>query len=90
VASVPLQQTLRHQHKAFSAFFAHPARYPRFKSRRGRQSAHYPRSAFSLRGGELRVAKMSDPLRFVWSWPGADVTSLDPTMVIVTREPDGR
>ena len=43
VSSVPLQQALRHQHKAFSAFFARRARYPRFKSRRGRQSAHYTR-----------------------------------------------
>ena len=34
VSSVPLQQTLRHQHKVFSAFFAGRARYPRFKSRR--------------------------------------------------------
>ena len=33
VSSVPLQQTLRHQHKAFRAFFAKRARYPRFKSR---------------------------------------------------------
>jgi putative transposase len=37
VSSVPLQQALRHQHKAFSAFFAKRARYPRFKSRRSRQ-----------------------------------------------------
>ena len=44
VSSVPLQQALRHQHKAFSAFFAGRARYPRFKSRRSRQSAHYTRS----------------------------------------------
>ena len=40
VSAVPLQQALRHQHKAFAAFFARRARYPRFKSRRGRQSAH--------------------------------------------------
>jgi putative transposase len=39
VSSVPLQQTLRHQHQAFQAFFAGRARVPRFKSRRGRQSA---------------------------------------------------
>src|ERR1700761_6333652 len=57
VSSVPLQQTLRHQHQAFSAFYGKRARYPRFKSRRGRQSAHYTRSAFSLRGGALRLAK---------------------------------
>ena len=90
VSSVPLQQALRHQHTAFSAFFARRARYPRFKSRAGRQSAHYTRSAFAIRGGELRLAKTSTPLRFVWSWPDVDLTALNPAIVIVSREPDGR
>jgi len=90
VSSVPLQQTLRHQHKAFAAFFGKRARYPRFKSRRGRQSAHYTRSAFSLRGGVLRLAKTDGPLRFTWSWPDIDVGALDPAMVIGSRESDGR
>jgi len=90
VSSVPLQQALRHQHKAFSAFFARRARYPRFKSCRSRQSAHYTRSAFTMRGGKLRLAKTSAPLRFVWSWPDVDVTILNPAMVVVSREPDGR
>ena len=87
VSSVPLQQALRHQHKAFTAFFERRARYPRFKSR---QSAHYTRRAFSMRGGALRLAKTDAPLEFVWSWPDVDVTTLDPAMVIVSREPDGR
>ena len=90
VSSVPLQQALRHQHQAFCAFFAKRARYPRFRSRRGRQCAHYTRSAFSMRGGVLRLAKTGGPLRFVWSWPEVDVTGLDPAMVVVCREPDGR
>jgi len=90
MSSVPLQQTLRHQHKAFSAFFAKRSRYPRFKSRRSRQSAHYTRSAFSIRGGVLRLAKTDRPLRFIWSWPGVDVATLDPAMVAVARESDGR
>jgi putative transposase len=90
VSSVPLQQTLRHQHEAFAAFFAKRARYPRFKSRRARQSAHYTRSAFTMRGGELRLAKTNGPLKFVWSWPEVGVTALNPTMVVVSREPDGR
>jgi len=85
-----LQQALRHQHQAFGAFFAGRARYPRFKSRRSRQSAHYTRSAFTLRSGELRLAKMATPVRFVWSWPDVDLTTLDPAMVIVSREPDER
>jgi putative transposase len=78
VSSIPLQQALRHQHRAFSAFFGRRARYPRFKSRRSRQSAHYTRSGFSMRGGELRLAKTASPLRFVWSWPDVDVTTLNP------------
>jgi putative transposase len=89
-SSVPLQQALRHQHAAFAAFFACRARYPRFKSRRGRQSATYTRSAFSLRGGALRLARMGTPLPFAWSWPGIDVTALDPTSVTVSRDPCGR
>jgi putative transposase len=90
VSSVPLQQTLRHQHTAFGNFFAKRARYPRFKSRTGRQSAHYTRSAFRIEEGQLRVAKTEGPLRVAWSFPEVDFATLDPTMVIVSREPDGR
>jgi putative transposase len=90
VSCVPLQQALRHQQQAFAAFFAKRARYPRFKSRRGRQAAEYTRSAFTLRGGQLRLAKTPGPLVFVWSWPGVDVAGLDPTTVFVSKEPDSR
>jgi putative transposase len=90
VSSVPLQQALRHQHAAFRAFFAKRACYPRFKSRRGRQRAHYTRSAFSMRRGVLQLARTPGPLSFVWSWPDVDLAALDPTMVAVCREPDGR
>jgi putative transposase len=37
VSSVPLQQAMRHQHTAFTAFFQKRARYPRFKSRDSRR-----------------------------------------------------
>ncbi len=90
VSCVPLQQTLRHQQSAFQNFFAGRVRYPRFKSREGRQSAHYTRSAFRTRNGELMLAKTSRPLRFVWSFGGTDVTMLDPTTVVISREPDDR
>jgi len=90
VSSVPLQQALRHQHKAFEAFFARHARYPRFKSRRGRQSATYTRSAFRLKEGALWLAKTVVPLRYVWSWPDINPASLDPTSVTVARDPAGR
>jgi putative transposase len=90
VSCVPLQQALRHQQQAFAAFFARRARYPRFKSRAGRQAAEYTRSAFTLRHGVLRLAKTPGPLAFAWSWPDIDVAGLDPTTVFVSREPDGR
>lgn len=90
VSSVPLQQVLRHQQKAFSNFFAQRAKYPRFKSREGRQSAEYTRSGFRYRQGRLYLAKMSTPLDFVWSWPDIDPATLDPSTVTVSRDVDGR
>ncbi|MFC6015853.1 RNA-guided endonuclease InsQ/TnpB family protein [Plantactinospora solaniradicis] len=90
VFSVPLQQTLRHQHTAFVNFFAGRARHPRFKSRGGRQSAHYTRSAFRIKNGELYVAKTDGPLTVAWSWPNLDLNALDPTMVVISRDTDGR
>uniref|UniRef100_UPI003EBAB628 RNA-guided endonuclease InsQ/TnpB family protein n=1 Tax=Nocardiopsis synnemataformans TaxID=61305 RepID=UPI003EBAB628 len=66
------------------------AKYPRFKSRTGRQSAHYTRSAFRIRDGRLWLAKHQAPLRLVWSFDSADLASLNPTTVIVSREADGR
>ncbi|SCL32124.1 RNA-guided endonuclease InsQ/TnpB family protein [Micromonospora inyonensis] len=90
VSSVPLQQTLRHQHAAMTAFFAKRARYPRYKSRHGRQSASYTRSAFRLRDGRLSLGKTPGTLAFVWSRPDIDPAELNPTMVTVSRDPDGR
>lgn len=90
VSSVPLQQVLRHQHTAFQSFFNMSGRYPRFKSRTGRQSAHYTRSAFRIKADGLWLAKTTTPLKVAWSWPDIDMTGIDPTMVIVSLEPDGR
>jgi len=90
VSSIPLQQAIRHQQVAFSNFFAKRARYPRFKSRDGRQSAEYTRSGFRYRNGKLFLAKMGAPLEFVWSWPDIDSASIDPTTVTVSRDPCGR
>ncbi|GAA3155946.1 RNA-guided endonuclease TnpB family protein [Nonomuraea roseoviolacea subsp. carminata] len=90
VSSVPLQQAIRHQQAAFTNFFAGRARYPRYKSRTGRQSAEYTRSGFRYRDGRLWLAKMDAPLAFVWSWPEVDPASIDPTTVTVSRGPCGR
>jgi putative transposase len=90
VASVPLQQAIRHQQAAYANFFAGRARYPRYKSRTGRQSAEYTRSGFRYRGGRLFLAKMNTPLTFAWSWPGIDPAGIDPSTVTVSRDPCGR
>jgi putative transposase len=90
VSSVPLQQAIRHQQAAFGNFFAGRTRYPRYKSRNGRQSAEYTRSGFRYRHGRLFLAKMSTPLEFTWSWPDIDRASIDPTTVTVSRDPCGR
>lgn len=90
VSSVPLQQVTRIQQKAYTNFFAGRARYPRFKSRTGRQCAEYTRSGFRWREGRLWLAKLEVPLTIVWSWPEVDPASIDPSTVTVSRDPDGR
>ena len=90
MSSVPLQQAIRHQQVAYTNFFAGRARYPRFKSRTGRQSAEYTRSGFRYRDGPLFLAKMGTPLEFTWSWPGIDPAVIDPATVTVSRDPCGR
>jgi putative transposase len=90
VPSVPLQQAIRHQQVAFTNFFAGRARYPRYKSRQGRQSAEYTRSGFRYRDGRLFLAKTETPLEFTWSWPDIDPATIDPSTVTLSRDPDGR
>jgi putative transposase len=90
VSAVPLQQAIRHQQVAYTNFFAKRARYPRYKSRAGRQSAEYTRSGFRYRNGALFLAKMGTPLEFTWSWPDIDPASINPSTVTVSRDPCGR
>ncbi|MCX5347025.1 transposase [Streptomyces mirabilis] len=89
VSSVPLQQTLRHLQTAFTHFFGKRAMYPRFKSRKkSRKSAEYTTIAFRFRDGELRLAKMSEPLAVVWSRPLPEGVS--PSTVTVSQDAAGR
>jgi putative transposase len=84
VSSVPLQQGLRHLESAFRNFFDGRAKYPKFKKKRGSQSATYASSAFEWDGMALTLAKMGTPLNIRWSRPlpkGAK-----PTTVTITRD----
>ena len=67
VASVPLQQALRHLDKAFLNFFEGRAEYPSFKKKHCEQSATYVGTAFRLKGMNLTLAKMEQPLDIHWS-----------------------
>jgi len=61
VSSVVFQQSLRNLDTAFTNFFEKRAQYPKFKSRRHRQSARYATNAFSFRDGLITLAKQSEP-----------------------------
>ena len=86
VSCVPLQQALRHLQAAFGNFLAGRARYPVFRSRRGRQRAEYTRSAFRWDGEQLWLAKQAEPLAIVWSRRFRG----QPSTVTVSRDPAGR
>ena len=86
VSSVPLQQCLRHQQSAFKNFYEGRAKYPRFKSKRNRQSAEFTRSAFKYRDGQLFLAKCKEPLAIRWS---RNLTG-DPSIVTVSKDAAGR
>lgn len=67
VSCVPLQQGLRNLQKAFTNFWAGRAKYPNFKKKRSGGSAEFTRSAFKWKGGQLWLAKCSEPLPIHWS-----------------------
>jgi len=43
-----------------------------------------------MKDGSLYLAKMSAPLRFVWSWRDIDPAAINPTSVTMARDPAGR
>ena len=86
VSSVPLQQSLRHQQTAFKNFFEGRTQYPKFKSKKQRQSAEFTRSAFTYRDGKLGLAKSKEPLAVRWT---RDLPC-EPTTITVSYDSAGR
>jgi putative transposase len=86
VSSVPLQQTLRDQDKAFSNFFAKRAEYPNFKKRHEKQSFRLVSSAFSYKDNQVFIAKSKTPLDIKWSrrFEGT------PSSMTISKDPSGR
>jgi len=69
VSNVALQQSLRNQDVAFSNFFSKRAKYPKFKSKHGKQSFRLTSSGFRVKDGELYIAKSATPLQVVLTRP---------------------
>ena len=86
VSSVPLQQGLRHLNTAFGNFFQGKTKYPRFKKKAHRQSAHYAPNAFKWVDGQLTLAKMSQPLKIRWS----RYFTGEPKSVTISKDPSNR
>ncbi|HXB57302.1 MAG TPA: transposase, partial [Vicinamibacteria bacterium] len=89
VSSYVLTQSLRDLDRAFKAFYAKRARYPRFKKRRGEQAVRYQldkRLKNSYVAGSRLVLPRLGGVKLVWSRvpPGR------PKMVTVKRDGAGR
>jgi putative transposase len=88
VSSVVLQQSLRNLDTAFTNFFEKRAQYPKYKSRRHRQSARYATNAFTFKDGRITLAKQSEPLDIVWSQPLPDDAKI--INLTISRDTSGR
>ena len=86
VSSVPIQQSLRHQQSAFKNFWEGRAKYQTFKKKRTKQSATLVSSAFSMKNGQLYIAKSKTPLNIRWSRPLAS----DPSSITISKDRAGR
>jgi putative transposase len=84
---IPQQQALRHLQTAFSNFFAKRSKYPRFRSKHGKQSAEYRIGGFKwdAENNRLLIAKIGR-LNVKWS---REFTS-SPSTVTITKDCAGR
>jgi putative transposase len=85
----PLQATLRDLQAAYVSFWQKRAKYPRFKSKRkSRAVATFYRNCFTWRGGQITLAKQSQPLDIHWSRPLPE--GAEPSQVTVSRDAANR
>ena len=86
VSSVPIQQSLRHQQTAFKNFWEGRTKYPTFKKKHAKQSATFAASAFSMKKGQLFIAKSKEPLNIRWS---REIPS-KPSSITISKDRAGR
>jgi putative transposase len=93
VSATPLQQSIADLGIAFSNYFSSKKgkrkgkklKRPRFKKKTSRQSARFTKSAFSLKGEKVYLAKIGD-LKVKWSRP----LPSEPTSVTAIKDASGR
>ncbi|SED64652.1 RNA-guided endonuclease TnpB family protein [Rhodococcus koreensis] len=84
----PLQESLRQLQGAFDRFWRGQSRYPKFKKKgQSKESATYFSNCFT-RGGQIRLAKQSEPLDIRWSRPLPE--GAVPSQVTVSRNARGQ
>ncbi|WP_232784832.1 RNA-guided endonuclease InsQ/TnpB family protein, partial [Psychromonas sp. MB-3u-54] len=86
VASVALQQSLRHQQTAFTNFWDGRTKYPTFKKKNARQSFSLVGSAFRYRDGNIYIPKSNEPLNIRWSQP----LPCEPSTITISKDAAGR
>lgn len=85
----PLQASLRNLQSAYDKFWRKQSRYPRRKKKgKTKDSATYYRGCFTLRDGQVRLAKQSQPLDIRWSRPLPE--GINPSQVTVSKDSAGR
>lgn len=62
--SQSLQQTVQDLDAAYIKFFKGQSKFPRFKSKNGKQSFHIPQF-WKLNGDTVKIPKLKTPLKFV-------------------------
>ena len=89
-SAVALQQACLHLGQAYANFFRNlrakrSPGYPKFKSKRHRQSITLTTLGFTLRDNTLRIAKLPTPLNVIWS---RELPS-QPTSLTLSMTPSG-
>ena len=87
VSCVPLQQGLRHLQTAFTNFFAGRESYPTFKKKHYGGTADFTKSGFKFKGGQIYLAKCTEPLLIRLSRQIPE--GCEPSTVTVKLHPSG-
>lgn len=82
-----IQASAKNLGEAFSRFFKTKKGYPKFKSKRGKQSATFSTFSYTLKDKVLKLAKCEEPIKVKWS---RDLPTSTPGQLTITKSPSGK